>query len=101
MGTLQRILAAILQFFADVVVWLVEFVVWLIVKWFTLIFDALIAVLNAIPVPTWLTSLATNIGGLDSGVLYFLQPLQLGTGLTWIFSAYLLRFLIRRIPFIG
>jgi len=96
-----EVLKSILHFFEAVVTWVVTFFQWLAVKVFTLIFDALVAVLSLIPVPEWLSSISGNISGLSGGILFFIEPFQLGTGLSWIVSAYLLRFLIRRIPVIG
>lgn len=95
------LLQKILGFFAAVVEWVVDFFEWIIVRWFSMIFDAIIALLSAIPVPDWLSNLSSNIAGLNTGVLYFVAAFEIPTGLTWMLSAYLLRFLIRRIPFIG
>lgn len=39
--------------------------------------------------------------GLPSGVWYFLDICQFGRGFSLVLSAFLLRFMIRRIPFIG
>ena len=63
--------------------------------------DGLAAVIEAIPVPGFMANLGNYLGGLDSGVAWFAQTLQLGTGLTFVLGAYVLRFLIRRIPIIG
>lgn len=95
------LLKNILRFFRDALEWVVEFVTWALVKVLSLIFEGVLFVLNAIPVPEFMTDLSTNIGGIDPGILYFAQPFQLGTGIAWIVSAYVLRFLIRRIPVIG
>lgn len=95
------VLKNIIQFLGNMLEWLIEFVTWCLVKVLLLIFEGLLYVLNAIPVPDFMTDLDGNIAGIDPGVLYFVQPLQLGTGITWLVSAYLLRFLIRRLPVIG
>ena len=95
------ILKKILEFLGSIVQFVVDFAQWMAVKVFTLIFDALIAVLSLIPVPEWLTGLSGNIAAIDPGILFFAAPFQLGTGIAWVVSAYLLRFLIRRIPLIG
>lgn len=96
-----EILMAILRFLGQVLEWVVDFFQWLFVKVAVLVFDAIIAVLTLIPVPDWLESIAPNITAIDPGVMFFASPLQLGTGLTWLISAYLLRFLIRRLPVVG
>lgn len=95
------ILMAILRFIGEVIAWVVDFFQWIMVKAAVLIFDAIIAVLSAIPVPDWLTGISGNIGSLSSGVLYFVAPFEFGTGMAWVISAYLLRFLIRRLPVVG
>jgi hypothetical protein len=98
MGELLR---GILSFLGDALVFIVDLAEWVVVKWATMILDALIAVLSAIPVPTWLTELSGNIGTINPGVLYFIEPFQFGTGFAWVVSAFLVRFLIRRIPLVG
>lgn len=95
------VLKAILQFFGDVVEFVVEFAQWLVVKVALLVFDGVIAVLSLIPVPEWLSNIAGNVAAIDPGVLFFVAPFQFGTGIAWVVSAYLIRFLIRRIPFVG
>src|SRR5688572_10876774 len=96
-----ELLKNILQFIADCLSWVIDFFEWCVVKVFVLLFDAIVALLALIPVPDWLTNLASNVTAIDSGILFFMQPLQVGTGISWIFGAYLLRFLIRRLPVVG
>jgi len=95
------ILMGILRFLGQVVEWVVDFFQWLRVKAAVLVFDAIIAVLSLIPVPEWLESISTNGGSLSADILYFIAPFQFGTGFAWVVSAYLLRFLIRRLPVVG
>ena len=63
------------------------------------VFDGLLAVLNAIPLPDW----ATNLGSLSlpSEVAWFAGAFNLHAGALIIGSAYVIKFLIRRIPLIG
>lgn len=65
------------------------------------IFNAIIAVFNAIPVPDWAASGADIFSGVPSNVGYFVGPFDLPSGAAIIVGAYGIRFLIRRIPFIG
>lgn len=95
------LLKNILQFLADCLSFLIDLIEWAVVKCFVMIFDALVSLLELIPVPEWLSEIAGNVAALPPGVLFFVAPLQLTTGLTWVVSAYVLRFLIRRIPVIG
>lgn len=39
--------------------------------------------------------------GIPAGLWYFLDLMQFSSGFSMVLSAYLLRFMIRRIPFIG
>lgn len=59
------------------------------------------AVINAIPMPSWAHDAGNLLGGIPSGVSYFLGFFEFAFGLSVIGSAYLVRFLIRRIPIIG
>ena len=47
------------------------------------------------------SSLGSNLAALPVATLFILGWFKIGTGLTIITSAYLVRFLIRRLPFIG
>lgn len=94
-------LKGILKLIQDALLWLVSLVEWVIVHFFKVVLEAVVYVLSAIPVPAWLTNLPLNMSGIDAGVMVLIQPLQVQTGITWIVSAYVLRFLIRRIPVIG
>lgn len=47
------------------------------------------------------SSLSSAFAGLNGGVWYFLDFFALDFGLPLILSAYVARFLIRRLPFIG
>lgn len=50
--------------------------------------------------PDWMT-FTGSFTGVDSGVWYFLDFFQLAFGLPIVISAFVTRFLIRRIPVIG
>ena len=56
---------------------------------------------NLIGLDSLANSISNLFGGLPSGVLYFLAIFKVGTGLKIVFSAYVIRFIIRRIPVIG
>ena len=97
LGVLKAILGWISQGFG----WIVEFVLWCVVKLFLMLGDALLYVLELVPVPDWLTAAGTNLGLVPGDVWYFLEPFHFGTGLSWMLGALLLRFMIRRLPVIG
>lgn len=91
----------LIEFLERILAWLLEVLLWVPQKLYQLVLEALAAVLEAIPVPEFMENLGSLVAGLDPAVAYFGGPLQLGTGLTWVFTAMTLRFLIRRIPVIG
>ena len=64
------------------------------------ILDVFFGVLDAIPVPSFVADLSGYASQLG-GATYWLDVLNIGTGITMVFSAYIIRFSIRRIPFIG
>lgn len=67
-------------------------------QWLT---EAIVTVLEAIPVPDWLANAQVSMSNIPSGVLWFASLIELSTGVAIIISAYVIRFLIRRIPIIG
>lgn len=71
-----------------------EFVLWL---WEQILL-AVTYVLNLIPVPDWTQN--TDIT-LPDGVLWVVSVFEIQYGVTVMVSAITLRFIIRRIPFIG
>lgn len=89
------------KWFEDIVDWLLDIILWVPLKLFKLLCDGLLLVLQAIPVPEWMTDLSSNFGGLPAGVAFFLRALELPAGLAIVGSAYGVRFLIRRLPFFG
>ena len=105
---MQTIFETIKAFFAAVWDWIVGFFGFLIeslqwvFKWaISTVLEALIALLSAIPVPEWLTSVGGLMGAVPSSVLWGAQFVQLPYGLSVMGSALLLRFMIRRLPIVG
>lgn len=95
------VLKNILEFLGDVLQFIFDAIEWVIVKIFLVIAEGVIFLLNLIPVPGWMGDISGNIAAIDPGILFFVAPFQFTTGLAWVVSAYVLRFLIRRIPVIG
>jgi hypothetical protein len=75
-------------FFVDGVMWILETILY-----------ALVLLLELIPVPSW----ATNVGSLNlpDGVAWFASAFELPFGAAVMTSAWIIRFLVRRIPVIG
>lgn len=94
----------LISFIKRILQWCVDNLVWLVEKLFDLVLTALAAIINAIPVPTWLSNAGAYISGFLSAspyVNFAISTLHLDFGLQVIVGAYLIRFLIRRIPFFG
>lgn len=62
---------------------------------------AIPAAINLIAPHIGTAGLTSSFGGLDSGVWWVLDAFSFGYGLPLIISAFIARFLIRRLPVIG
>lgn len=91
----------VLELFNDLLDGLAQVIAAILKILFQGIVDAATAVLTLIPVPDFMTDIALAAGAIDPGIMFFLEMLQLDYGMGIITSAYMLRFLIRRIPVIG
>lgn len=78
-----------------------EWVKDLLVEFFQWLVDGAKSILSTIPVPDWLDNAAGLWSIMPPAVLYFLDSLALPEGLAIVGAAWLIRFLIRRIPLIG
>ena len=63
--------------------------------------DGVNAFLQALPVPSFFGSAAGFAAAIPPAAAFFLQGFQIVPGLTIVFSAYTIRFVIRRIFFIN
>lgn len=99
-------------YFNDLILWLLG-VIQSVADWFIGIaksigqwavdgvLSALAAVIEAIPVPDALSNASTVFGQIPSGVVYLVSAASFGQGLGIVAGAYLVRFLIRRLPLVG
>jgi len=81
--------------------WLIDLLLWVPRKIFELLLDGLASVVEAIPVPSFMSGLEGWVSGLSSAIAYFGAPLQLEAGMGFVLTAWVIRFTIRRIPVIG
>jgi len=81
--------------------WLINLVLYPFNWLFQKVSDWIVSAINQIPFPDWWYQAQSFWSGLPSDVLYLVSWFNLGWGLTIMFSAYGIRFLIRRIPFFG
>lgn len=91
----------LIQYIQQILSWLLTFVDWILTEIFSVLCAAALAVIDAIPVPSFFASASGFLGALPPSVVYFSQGLDLRTGFTVLFSAVGIRFLIRRLPFVG
>ena len=87
--------------FTDTLDWIVEFFEWLGKSTFEGIMDALASVLESIPAPSFVTNAGSYFGNIPGTIVYFFDFFAIAEGIAMITSALILRFLLRRIPFIG
>lgn len=100
MGALISFLTS---FFSGLLSWLFSTV---IIKFFIfgavfLIVTEVIPLIINIFLPSDMEDISSLISGVPSEVGYFLAPFQIGMGIKAMLSAYLARFIIRRLPFVG
>ena len=81
--------------------WLFSFVTWALEQIWSLICQGLGLVLAAIPVPDWLANAGNVVGAMPPGVAYLGGAFKIPEGIVMIIGAYTLRFVIRRLPFVG
>lgn len=92
---------ALFKWFQDSLNWIIDFIkdfpLWLFGKFA----EGVVTFFNAIPVPSFFATAAGAFSGIPSSVVFFAQAFEMGFGVSVVLSAYVLRFVIRRIPFIG
>lgn len=68
---------------------------------FSKIAEGVVSFFEAFPVPDFFVLAASAFDSIPQEVVFFAQAFQIGPGVTLVLGAYLLRFIVRRIPFIG
>lgn len=91
----------LIDYLGQILTWLLLFVDWCLAEVFKVLCAAALAVLDAIPVPSFFTSASGLLSALPPGVVYFSQAFDLANAFLIIFSAVGIRFLIRRLPVVG
>lgn len=93
-------MSSLLKYLEEFFSWLLDLLLWIPMKLWELISDGLALVIEAIPVPAWL-DVSDPFASIDPGIVYFADGFMLTEGIGIVLSAYLVRFLIRRIPIVG
>ena len=83
-----------LQFLLDVLLWVPRWI------WEQTL-DALASLVEALPVPQWVTDWDTAVLAVSADLWWVADLFALQYGFGVMVSAYIIRFLIRRIPVIG
>lgn len=81
--------------------WVFDLLLKLPLHLWVLLLGGLQAAVNAIPVPSFFASAGNYVAQIPSSVAFFAAGFQIPYGLGVITSAWLLRWILRRIPFIG
>jgi len=93
------------NWFSDVIVaianWTLAVLLYVPQQLFSLLVDALLAVLQAIPAPAWVATTYSAAASLAAPVVWWLDLFQAQTFIAVWAGSSVLRFLIRRIPVIG
>lgn len=74
---------------------------WVPRRLWELMLEALAWMIQEIPVPDWFTTPAQLFSELPEGIAWGLWLFNVSLGLSIVLAAYILRFLIRRLPVIG
>lgn len=93
-------MSSLFQWLEDFAAWLLELLLWIPLKVFETCLELTAAVLEWVPVPAWLAS-GDPFAAIPDYVMYFLVAFELAEGITIILGAYVIRFMIRRLPIVG
>lgn len=91
----------LVEFLENFMAWLLEVLLWVPMNVYELLLDGLAAIIEAIPVPDFIENMGSVGASIPPTVRYMLGELHFAEGLAIIIGAYIVRFLIRRIPVIG
>lgn len=83
-------LDAIFDFFK----WLYDFII-------NSIFEGIIIMLEQIPVPDFISDISTNASAIGGQAAFYMGVFRIDDGVLIVISALSLRFIIKRLPFIG
>ena len=83
----------------DFITWLAEEIKQIVLSMLNLLADGFLYLIQRIPAPDFLQDMPSYT--IPPEMSYFLQPMEITYGMTVVTSAYILRFTIRRLPFIG
>jgi hypothetical protein len=85
----------------DFAQWLYDVLMWLPRWTVDQVLSGLAALIQAIPVPSFINDFMTSAASLSGDVVWWLDLLQVQWGLSCMTTALIARFVLRRIPLIG
>lgn len=94
-------MSSLIAFLEEVLVWLVDLMLFVPRKIAELVLDGLASLIEVIPVPSFVSTAGGFLAAIDPTIIFVLQGFAFAEGLAVIFVAYVIRFLIRRIPVVG
>lgn len=68
---------------------------------FDIVSTSIVEFFEGIPVPDFMSSAGALFQGIPPDIVYYAGIFRVADGLAMVLSAYVLRFILRRIPFIG
>lgn len=92
---------ALITFIGQILTWVQAFLEGLPLYLMGPFLDGINAFIQWIPVPAFFASAQGYIAAIPASAAYWLQGFNIGFGFAMIISAYIIRFIIRRIPFFG
>ncbi len=95
LSALQSVLGFVLR--SVTIKFVLFWIIWIVVREIL----PLMTQYGLLPGATKASALNTSLLGIPSSVWYFLDLMSFSTGISIVLSAYVTRFIIRRIPFIG
>lgn len=91
----------LIQWLVHAAQWLFDLLLVLPLHLWVLVLGGLQSAVNAIPVPSFFSSAASYVAQMPGSVAYFSEGMQIPYGLGVVTTAWLLRWVLRRIPLIG
>jgi hypothetical protein len=87
--------------FTEILDWIKDFFLWIPRKLWAELLDSFATFFESLPVPDFIIEASAAFAGISGNVLFFAQKFAVGEGIALVLGAYILRFLLRRIPLIG
>jgi hypothetical protein len=97
----QFLIDWIVYYFFEFLKWAFDAVEYAFNKFIQVFFEAAGHIIGAIPAPGFADDACSAYSSIPDTIIWILGYAQFGAGVTAIFSAYGIRFLIRRIPVVG